>query len=86
MHLFKNNAHESFQGDDLEGLLFHFLDEWLFIFSADDFFIRRKIVITEFDMEAFRIKAIGYGGAFDLDKHPQENIENKMISKYTINV
>ena len=23
------------------GLLFHFLDEWLFVFSAEDFFIPR---------------------------------------------
>ena len=26
-------------GDDLESLLFHFLDEFLFLFSADPFFI-----------------------------------------------
>ena len=59
--------------------MFHFLDEWLFIFSADDFLIPRKIVITEFDTEAFRIKAIGYGEVFDLEKHPQENIENLFL-------
>nr|XP_023490025.1 protein archease isoform X1 [Equus caballus] len=29
------------QGDDLESLLFHFLDEWLYKFSADEFFIPR---------------------------------------------
>ena len=58
-------------GDDLEGLLFHFLDEWLFVFSADDFFIPRKIVITEFDEENFKIKSTGFGEQFDLTKHPQ---------------
>ncbi len=29
------------EGDDLVSLLYHFLDEWLFIFSADPFFIPR---------------------------------------------
>ena len=59
------------EGDDLEGLLFHFLDEWLFAFSAEPFFIPRKIVITEFDEEAFKIKSTGYGEEFSLEKHPQ---------------
>lgn len=59
------------EGDDLMGLLFHFLDEWLFVFSADAFFIPRKIVITEFDKENFKIKSIGYGEEFDIKKHPQ---------------
>jgi SHS2 domain-containing protein len=62
-------------GDDLEGLLFHFLDEWLFVFSADDFFIPRKIIITEFDAENFKIKSTGYGEQFDLAKHPQASLE-----------
>ena len=30
-----------FVGDDLESLLFHFMDEWLFMFSAEPFFIAR---------------------------------------------
>ncbi|XP_029569550.1 protein archease isoform X1 [Salmo salar] len=29
------------EGDDMESLLFHFLDDWLFKFSADLFFIPR---------------------------------------------
>ena len=41
--LYLNNFDIMFTvGDDMEGLLFHFLDEWLFIFSADDFFIPRN--------------------------------------------
>ena len=28
-------------GDDMESLLYHFMDEWLFVFSADPFFIAR---------------------------------------------
>lgn len=29
------------EGDDLISLLYRFLDEWLFVFSADPFFIPR---------------------------------------------
>jgi len=59
------------EGDDLQNLLFHFLDEWLFGFSAEPFFIPRKVVITEFDKENCRIVATGYGEEFDISKHPQ---------------
>ncbi|XP_060589727.1 protein archease-like [Ruditapes philippinarum] len=59
------------EGEDLESLLFHFMDEWLFVFSAEPFFIARKIHITEFDVENFKIKSIGYGEEFDIQKHPQ---------------
>ena len=59
------------EGDDIEGLLFHFLDEFLFSFSAEPFFIPRKIDIIDFDMEDFKIKARGYGEPFDISKHPQ---------------
>ena len=29
------------EGDDILSLLYHFLDEWLFLFSAEPFFIPR---------------------------------------------
>ncbi|GIY94132.1 protein archease-like [Caerostris extrusa] len=59
------------EGHDIESLLFHFLDEFLFIFSAEPYFIARKVKILSFDRENFKIKARGYGEIFDLDKHPQ---------------
>ncbi|XP_033109661.1 protein archease-like isoform X2 [Anneissia japonica] len=59
------------EGDDVLSLLFHFLDEFLFLFSADPFFIPRKVQIVEFDMKNFKIQAIGFGETFDLCKHPQ---------------
>merc|ERR1712018_662564 len=59
------------EGHDMLSLIFHWLDEWLFFFSAENFLIARKVKITEFDRENFRIKAVGYGETFDLDKHPQ---------------
>ncbi|XP_066258617.1 protein archease-like [Euwallacea similis] len=58
--------------DDLEGLLFHFLDELLFLFSCDPFLICSKLVITEFITEGeFRIKCKCYGEEFRIGKHPQ---------------
>lgn len=59
------------QAEDIVGLLFHYLDELLFIFSAEPFFIARKVKILDFDKEAFTIKARAYGEIFDLGKHPQ---------------
>ncbi|XP_052765667.1 protein archease-like [Mya arenaria] len=59
------------EGDDMESLLFHFMDEWLFAFCAEPYFIARKIEITEMDLENFKIKSKGYGEEFDLEKHPQ---------------
>ena len=58
-------------GHDMESLLFHFLDEWLFAFSAEPFFIPRKIVITELDEDNFKLSSVGYGEEFSLEKHPQ---------------
>lgn len=58
--------------DDLEGLLFHFLDELLFLFSCDPYLICSKLVITEFVTEdEFRIKCKCYGEEFVIGKHPQ---------------
>ncbi|XP_075544376.1 protein archease isoform X2 [Dermacentor variabilis] len=59
------------EAEDMVGLLYHFLDELLFVFSAEPFMIGKKVKILEFDKEAFRIKAKVYGEVFDLGKHPQ---------------
>ena len=66
-------------GHDLQSALFNFLDEWLFNFSAEPNFIPFKIDVTEFSVsededagdEKIKIKAVGFGETFDLDKHPQ---------------
>merc|ERR1711963_327340 len=39
------------QSDDMMNLLYHFLDEFLFLFSAEPFLIPRVVKITEFDAE-----------------------------------
>ncbi|XP_017035654.1 protein archease-like [Drosophila kikkawai] len=59
------------KGDDLEGLLFHFLDELLFLFSAEPYLVCKKLEITKFDMETFEISCRCYGEPFELGKHPQ---------------
>ena len=61
----------SAEGHDLQSLLFQFLDEWLYAFSVDPFFIANEINIIEFDEENFKIRCEGYGEPFDLQKHPQ---------------
>lgn len=58
-------------GDDMMSLLYHYLDEWLFAFCAEPFFIPRVIKIVSFDRENFKIQARGWGETFDLSKHPQ---------------
>ncbi|BFZ11282.1 hypothetical protein BsWGS_14321 [Bradybaena similaris] len=58
-------------GDDLLSLLYQFLDQFLFVFSAEPFYIPRVIKITEFDLDTFKIKAQGFGEPFDISKHPQ---------------
>ena len=59
------------EGDDLLSLLFHLLDEFLFLFSADPFFVPREVKITHLDTENFKITAEGRGETFDISKHPQ---------------
>ncbi|XP_013790117.1 protein archease-like [Limulus polyphemus] len=59
------------ESEDMLGLLYVFLDEFLFVFSAEPFFIARKVKILSFDKENFKIKARGYGEIFDIGKHPQ---------------
>lgn len=44
--------------EDLQSLLYTFLEEILFIFSTE-FIIFKKVTITECDFQNFRIKFIG---------------------------
>uniref|UniRef100_A0A3P8XHA1 Protein archease n=1 Tax=Esox lucius TaxID=8010 RepID=A0A3P8XHA1_ESOLU len=47
------------EGHDMESLLFHFLDDWLFKFSADLFFIPREVKVLHLDRIHFKIRSIG---------------------------
>ncbi|XP_025090855.1 protein archease-like isoform X2 [Pomacea canaliculata] len=65
------SRHEIYaEGDDLESLLYHFLDELLFLFSVEPFIICRVVRILEFDDVNFKIHAEGFGEPFDRSKHP----------------
>ncbi|NWV16621.1 ARCH archease, partial [Origma solitaria] len=59
------------EGHDMLSLLFHFLDEWLYKFSADEFFIPREVKVLYIDRMQFKIRSIGWGEEFSLGKHPQ---------------
>ncbi|KAJ8673656.1 hypothetical protein QAD02_004918 [Eretmocerus hayati] len=67
----KQVYHIEAEGHDLLSLLFHFLDELLFMFCAEPFLIAKRVKILEFDRENFRIKARAAGEEFQLGKHPQ---------------
>ncbi|XP_054855698.1 protein archease isoform X2 [Eublepharis macularius] len=47
------------EGHDMLSLLFHFLDEWLYKFSANEFFIPREVKVLSIDRTRFRIRSIG---------------------------
>ncbi|XP_059049307.1 protein archease-like [Achroia grisella] len=57
--------------DDMMGLLYHFLDELLYLFCVEPNLICRKIVITDFNVEEFKIVCKCYGEEFRIGKHPQ---------------
>lgn len=46
------------EGHDLQSLLYAFLDELLFVFNTE-LFACKRVVITSFDQQAFRITAQG---------------------------
>ncbi|XP_061452542.1 protein archease-like isoform X2 [Rhineura floridana] len=59
------------EGHDMLSLLFHFLDEWLYKFSANEFFVPREVKVLYIDRMRFKIRSIGWGEEFSLPKHPQ---------------
>lgn len=68
------------EGTDLESLLFHFLDEFLFLSCTDDYFMAREIKIQEFDKKSWKIKAYGFGEDFDRSRHGGRGTEIKAIT------
>ena len=62
-------------GHDLQSLMYNFLDEWLYQFSAETYFIPFKVNVTEWTKSEedgeIKVKALGLGETFDLQKHPQ---------------
>ena len=67
-------------GTDFESLLFHFLDEFLFLSCTDDYFMAREVKIVNFDRETWTIKARGFGEDFDRTRHGGKGTEIKAIT------
>eukprot|EP00929_Paragymnodinium_shiwhaense_P105852 TRINITY_DN7090_c0_g2_i1.p1 TRINITY_DN7090_c0_g2~~TRINITY_DN7090_c0_g2_i1.p1 ORF type:complete len:423 (+),score=82.78 TRINITY_DN7090_c0_g2_i1:55-1323(+) len=71
-------------GHDLCDLLYHLLDEFLFIFGSE-YHISRYVEILEFDEEALVVRARGYGDRMDLKKHEQ-GTEIKAITMHMMKI
>eukprot|EP00386_Alphamonas_edax_P007649 GDKI01025456.1.p1 GENE.GDKI01025456.1~~GDKI01025456.1.p1 ORF type:complete len:241 (-),score=69.77 GDKI01025456.1:21-635(-) len=72
------------EGHDLYDLLFHFLDECLFLYGSE-YFICTTIEVVELDVEGGKIKAKGYGEKFNKNKHTQ-GTEIKAITMHEMKV
>lgn len=66
------------EADDLNGLLYRFLDEILFLFNADPYLLSKRVRILEFektqltnDESTYKIRVECYGETFALSKHCQ---------------
>lgn len=60
------------RANDLNGLLFRFLDEVLFLFNAEPFLLSKKVRITSMNTDtSYAIQAECFGEPFSLEKHPQ---------------
>ena len=67
-------------GQDMESLLYKFLDEFLFEASSGDFFMSRQVKIQEMDRDKFEITALGYGEDFDQERHGGRGTEVKAVT------
>nr|CAB3267869.1 protein archease-like [Phallusia mammillata] len=68
------------EGTDYLSLLYHFMDEFLFLSCTDDYFMARQIEILEFDKEKWKIRARGYGEDFERARHGGKGTEVKAIT------
>ncbi|VDK49624.1 unnamed protein product [Anisakis simplex] len=59
------------EGIDLISLMARILDEALFAFSTEPFFIGRIVEVLQLDRQNFKCKIRCWGESFDLAKHPQ---------------
>ena len=73
-------------GQDLESLLYKFLDEFLFEASSGEFFMCREVKIVDFDKEKFEIRALGYGEDFDKERHGGKGTEVKAVTYSAMNI
>ncbi|KAK2197005.1 bifunctional Archease domain superfamily/Archease/Archease domain [Babesia duncani] len=78
---------------DLHLLLFHFLDECLYLYSGNDYFIARHVKITDeinildkrFGNDSFELNCIVYGDFYDPEKH-SNGTEIKAITMHELKI
>jgi SHS2 domain-containing protein len=58
------------KGHNLLSLIYHFMDEWLYKFSTDEFIVKACEIVA-LDKVNWTITAVGYGETMDLTKHEQ---------------
>uniref|UniRef100_A0A0N5AAA1 ATP-dependent RNA helicase n=1 Tax=Syphacia muris TaxID=451379 RepID=A0A0N5AAA1_9BILA len=58
-------------GTDLISMVARLLDEALYAFSAEPFFVARVVKVLSFDREKFVITMRCWGESFDITRHPQ---------------
>ncbi|KAL3998032.1 Protein archease [Acanthocheilonema viteae] len=58
-------------GIDMVSLMARLLDEALFAFSTEPFFIGRIARVIKIDREKFEVQVRCWGESFDLNRHPQ---------------
>lgn len=62
----------SVEAEDLNGLLYRFLDAVLFLFNAEPYLLSKRVRILEFRHDTeFAIRAECYGEPFEMGRHPQ---------------
>uniref|UniRef100_A0A0N5A1N7 Archease domain-containing protein n=1 Tax=Parastrongyloides trichosuri TaxID=131310 RepID=A0A0N5A1N7_PARTI len=66
-------------GHDMNSLLFNVLDNFLYNFTTEPFFIPRRVKVIEFDRENFSITVRGWGESFD-EKYHSMGTEVKAIT------
>lgn len=72
------------KGHDMLDLLFHLLDEYLYMFGTE-MVICRRVEVVSFDEEKFHMKTRGYGERMDLKKHEQ-GTEIKAITMHMMKI
>lgn len=54
-------THISIKGDSMKGLLYNFLDELLFRFSSEPFFVAKRIEMVSLDEDEYTLEAVWLG-------------------------
>ena len=71
------------EGHDLQSLLYNFLDEWLFQFNSE-LFVCRRVKVTSFDRQQWRITSVGVGETFELNEYFEHcGVHRKLWSEST---